>query len=78
MKKRIIEIIENLTEFKGLEKNPKIDLIEEDILDSLSFIELIAALEDEYNIEIQPTQVDADSWRSVENIAKLVKKLEEK
>lgn len=78
MEKRIIEIIENLTEFKGLEKNPKIDLIEEDILDSLSFIELIAALEDEYNIEIQPTQVDADSWRSVENIAKLVKKLEEK
>ena len=78
MEKRIIEIIEDLTEFKGLEKNPTIDLIEEDILDSLSFIELIAALEDEYNIEIQPTQVDADSWRSVENIARLVKKLEEK
>lgn len=68
MKNRIIEIIEDLTEFKELNKNPDIDLIENEILDSLAFIELIVKLNEEFNIEIQPTQVKPDTWRSIEKI----------
>ena len=30
-------------------------------------------MEEEFNIEIQPTQVTPDTWRSVEKIAELVK-----
>lgn len=75
MKNRIIEIIEDLTEFKELNKNPDIDLIENEILDSLAFIELIVKLNEEFNIEIQPTQVKPDTWRSIEKIVELVESL---
>ena len=70
MKEQIIEIIERLTDYKGI--NNKTDLYEEDILDSLAFIELIAELENKFNIEIQPTQVSSDTWQNVDNIAKMV------
>ena len=76
MEQRIIEIIETLTEDDELKQNKEIDLLENDILDSLSFIQLIEILQDEFNIEIQPTQVPPDSWRTVKSIAELVKKLQ--
>ncbi len=75
MEERIIEIIENLTEYKELKENRDIDLIENEILDSLAFIELITSLEEEFDIEIQPTQVDPNTWRSVKKIADLVKNI---
>lgn len=72
MEEKIIKIIENLTGYKDLKENKNIDLLENEILDSLAFIELITALEEEFDVEIQPTQVPADTWRSVENISKLI------
>ena len=52
MKEKIINIIIRLTEYEDLRNNPNVNLIEEDILDSLAFIELIAELENEFDIEI--------------------------
>lgn len=75
MEDKIIEIIEKLTGFKNLKENIEIDLLENEILDSLAFIELIATLEDEFNIEIQPTQVEPNNWRKVKTIVELVEKL---
>lgn len=57
MEEKIIDIIEELTGYEELREKRDIDLLENDILDSLAFIELINALNDEFNIEIQPTQV---------------------
>lgn len=76
MEEKIITIIENLTGYKELKENRDIDLLENEILDSLAFIELITALEEEFNIEIQPTQVKPDTWRSVEKISELVKSIQ--
>lgn len=73
MKEQIIEIIIKLTEYEDLRNNPNVNLIEEDILDSLAFIELIGELENEFDIEIQPTQIPNDTWNSVDNIVKMVK-----
>ena len=75
MEDKIINIIEDLTEFKGLKENKEIDLLENEILDSLSFVELITILEEEFNIEIQPTQVSPDIWRNVKKIQELVESL---
>ena len=75
VEERIIEIIEELTDYKDLRNNKDIDLIENEILDSLAFIELITSLEEEFNIEIQPTQIDPNIWRNVGKIADLVTKL---
>ena len=76
MEERVIEIIGNLTEYKELKENKDIDLLENEILDSLAFVELITVLEEEFDIEIQPTQVNPDTWRNVEKIIELVKSLQ--
>ena len=73
MEEKVIEIIERVTQFKSLRENLEIDLLENEILDSLAFIELISALEDEFAIEIQPTQVEPDVWRKVSSIVELIK-----
>lgn len=57
MEEKVVEIIERVSDFKELSNDLEIDLIENEILDSLAFIELIAELEEEFDIEIQPTQV---------------------
>ena len=75
MKEQIIDIIIRLTEYEDLRNNPNINLIKEDILDSLAFIELISELENEFDIEIQPTQIPNDTWNSVDNIVKMVENL---
>lgn len=75
MEEKIIKIIEEISDFKNLKENIEIDLLENEILDSLAFIELVTNLEDKFNIEIQPTQVNPDTWRKVSSIVKLVKSL---
>lgn len=75
MEEKIIEIIENLTDYKDMKCNKDIDLLENEILDSLAFIELIETLNNEFNVEIQPTQVKPDTWRSVKNIAGYIQQL---
>lgn len=78
MKEKIIEMIISLTEYDELRHNPDVNLIEEDILDSLAFIELIEELENEFDIEIQPTQVPSDTWEYVDNIVTMVEGLMKK
>ena len=75
MEDKIIKIIEEICEIENIKDNMDIDLIEEELLDSLGFINLIATLEDEFDIEIQPTEVPSDTWRSIPLIIELVKKL---
>lgn len=75
MEEKIIEIIENLTGYKKLKENRDIDLLENEILDSLAFIELITTLEEEFDIEIQTTQVEPNTWRNIKKISDLVKSL---
>ncbi|MBP3597274.1 MAG: hypothetical protein J6J60_07765 [Clostridia bacterium] len=70
MKDEIIKIIKEISDTD--EDIENIDLLENEILDSLAFIELISELEDRYDIEIYPTQVDSNVWRSVEKIAEMV------
>ena len=52
-----------------------VELLDSGLLDSLAFISLLMALEDE-GIDIQPTQVDRNCFRTVEGIIDLVKKLQ--
>jgi len=75
MEEKVIDIVIEVCGDESLRENIKeIDLLENDILDSLAFINLIARLEEEFNIEIQPTQVSPNTWRKVSSIVELVKK----
>lgn len=77
MEERVINIIAEICEDESIKDNLDIDLIENEILDSLAFINLISKLEEEFNIEIQPTQVPPDTWRSIHSIINLVKSYNE-
>ena len=77
MEDRVINIIAEICENETIKDNLDIDLIENEILDSLAFITLISRLEEEFDIEIQPTQVKPDTWRSINSIIELVKSYKE-
>ena len=69
-----MDIIKDVTNYDELTIDNDINLIENNIIDSLAFIELIAQLEDIFNIEIQPSQVQNYTWRTVKNIIEMVKR----
>lgn len=48
-----------------------IDLLEE-VIDSMGLIELFSRLEEEFSIEIQPTEVPVDSLRTVEKLTEFI------
>ena len=73
MENKVLDIIKNVTDYQEITLDSDIDLIESNILDSLAFIELITSLEEGFDIEIQPTQVNPDVWRKVQRIIKFVK-----
>ena len=73
MEDKIIDIIVEISENESIKDNLEIDLIENEIIDSLGFINLISRLEEEFDIEIQPTEVKPETWRSIDGIVELVK-----
>lgn len=78
MEEKIIEIIEEVSGVQQIRENPEIDLLKNEILDSLAFIQLITTLEEEFDIEIQPTQIEPSTWRKVSSISKLVEQMLQK
>lgn len=73
MEEKVIDIIVEISENEDIRDNLEIDLIENEIIDSLGFINLISRLEEEFDIEIQPTQVKSDTWKSINSIVELIK-----
>lgn len=52
-----------------------VDLLDSGLLDSLAFISLLEELEDR-GVEIQPTQVDRNRFRTMEGILSLIREME--
>lgn len=48
-----------------------VDLLEE-VIDSMALIELFSKLEEEFEIEIQPTEMPIDSLRTIDGIKELI------
>lgn len=79
MYNKVLEIVINICQVDIIRKDPNIDLLENDCIDSMDFIELIAALEEEFDIELQPTQIPNEVWKNVENLSKFIEnKVKEK
>lgn len=72
MKDKIIEIISEISENEEFKNNPDVDLIREEIIDSLGFLELVTTIEETFDIELEPSQIPSSVWSSVEEIAKVV------
>ena len=72
---RVLDIIVDETGYDLLFKNQDLDLIANDIIDSLAFINILDRLNEEFNIEIQPTQVTSETWKTVKSITCLVESM---
>ena len=70
--KRIINILKSINEdicsFKGN------NLLEEKVIDSFEVMEIIAALEEEFNIEIDPDYVIVENFANIQSIIDMIKK----
>lgn len=51
------------------------DLIDSGLLDSLSLVQLMVALEEEFDIRIEPEDLDFEDYRSVRSITEMISRL---
>ena len=72
MKDKIIEILCDIRDDVDAERE---DLIDAGILSSLDIIQLIGALNDEFDISIPATEIKPQNFNSVDAMAKMVEKL---
>ena len=68
MKEKILDIIED----DGIREDLTMNLFEEDLLDSLSFVELLVELEDNLGVVISPSEVTREDMDTPEKIIALV------
>lgn len=72
------ELLEILKRIKPGEDLEGCDtLIEDEILDSFDIVTLVAAINDEFDIQITAKDIIPENFNSVENIYNLIQRLEE-
>ncbi len=72
------EVIKILAFIKpGVNFESEDNLIEDEILDSFDIVNLVARLNDEFDIEITPADLLPENFKSAETIYELAKKLQE-
>ena len=55
--------------------SPDIDLIENGVIDSLAFVELLAQLEQEFSVRIPLEDIDLNHFRSIVRIGEFIETL---
>ena len=70
---KIIEILEELK--PGVDFLKEEHLIDDHILESMMMVQLVAALNDEFDIEITPRDIVPDNFQSVKAIYAMVERL---
>ena len=74
MKNEIIDIICEACQNDEIKSNENIDLLEEELIDSMAFISIISKIEKKFKIDIQPTTIPSYVWRNVNSIVDMVEK----
>lgn len=72
MEKKLIEIIAELCETEEIIEDPDIDLVENELLDSLTFVDLLVAIEEEFGVVIAPSAVSRDELNTANKIVEYV------
>ena len=75
MRDTIIDLIGEIAE--GIDFDTCTTLIDDGLLSSLDIIQLIGALNDEFDISIPATEIIPDNFNSVDAMAAMVKRLAE-
>ncbi len=73
MIKQVIEILDEIS--PGTDWKNQDDLLEKHILDSLKIVQLVGALNDEFDISITPVDLVPENFKNAEAVSALVERL---
>lgn len=65
---QICDLVADITGEDEVRDYPDVDLFEEDVLDSLSAIELLVALETNFGVKIAPTELEREEMNTLNKI----------
>lgn len=71
----LLELLEGVK--PGVDFKNEKDLIVTGILDSISIVEIVGELNDEFDIEISPIDIVPENFKNVDTIYALVQRLQE-
>lgn len=72
MEEKILEILEEICDDPIVREDRDLDLYDEDLLDSLGFVEMLVTIESELGIVIAPSEVTREDANTANKIIKLV------
>ncbi|TVQ65385.1 MAG: acyl carrier protein [Balneolaceae bacterium] len=73
--KRIITLLENRLQLLGIESTDvahDVSLFDQGIVDSISFMELIVSIEDEFEVELDFSDMEPPEFDSIESLSKII------
>ena len=76
LKQYIIEAF--IPEGESVEISDDLNLLESGILDSLAVLQLVAFIEDHYDIMLDPEQIDPDNLNSISAVSALIESAKSK
>lgn len=76
MKEEIINIIQDINPY--IDITDDMDLIEEDVLDSIGIVLLMQQLEETFGVSIPQESVEVSDFKSIDTIIDLIERLSEK
>ena len=68
MKEKLMMILEDLCGDEIVRENPDINLLEEGLIDSLDYVELLLIIEDEFKLKIAPSELTREEMSTPNKI----------
>lgn len=72
MEEKLLDILEEICGDEVVKEDRDINLIDEDLMDSLDFTELIVAIEREFGVVIAPSEVTREESDTPNKIIKVI------
>ncbi len=72
MEEKILDLLEEICEDTIVKEEREINLFDEDLLDSLTFTELLVSLEEELGVIISPSEIEKDDMNTPNKIIAVV------
>lgn len=68
LEQRVLDLLADICDDDAVREERDIDLFDAGLLDSLAGIEVLVAIEEEFGVEIAPTEVDRDQMNTANKI----------
>lgn len=72
MRDKLLDIIKNICGDEIVKENPDINLLEEDLIDSLDYVSLLLDIQDEYGVVLSPSEFTREQMDTPNKIIETV------